>query len=216
MDTSLSWTARIYKFLFRYRNTPHSTTGETPSQLLMNRVIRTHISLLQGDLKCRVQRRQEAQCASHNKHALTRSFSPGETVFTHFGGHKLIWVPGTIHSVTGPLSYCVKLEDGRIVKRHVDHIRKRHTEADGSRMVGQEMLPYPLPQLVNPSGVEVAEQQTSEDQREREGSLESPKDDHSRPAIAEEDYPIPSLQPPSTPDLRRSTRVRRSPQRLDL
>ena len=46
MDTSLSWTARIYKFLFRYRNTPHSTTGETPSLLLMNRVIRTHISLL--------------------------------------------------------------------------------------------------------------------------------------------------------------------------
>ena len=31
------------KFLTNYRNTPHNTTGQYPSMLLMNRVIRTKV-----------------------------------------------------------------------------------------------------------------------------------------------------------------------------
>ena len=36
----------ISKFLLNYRNTPHSTTGETPSKLMMNRIIRTKLPSL--------------------------------------------------------------------------------------------------------------------------------------------------------------------------
>jgi hypothetical protein len=36
----------ISKFLLNYRNTPHSTTGATPSKLMMNRVIRTKLPSL--------------------------------------------------------------------------------------------------------------------------------------------------------------------------
>ena len=32
---------------------------------------------------------------------------------------------GTIEDVRGPLTYMVRLSDGRVLKRHVDHIRKR-------------------------------------------------------------------------------------------
>ena len=32
------------------------------------------------------------------------------------------WLQGTIVKVSGPLSFQVKLQDGRIVWRHVDHI----------------------------------------------------------------------------------------------
>ena len=35
--------AEIHKFLTNYRNTPHDTTGKCPSQLLMNRIIRTKV-----------------------------------------------------------------------------------------------------------------------------------------------------------------------------
>ena len=34
---------------------------------------------------------------------------------------------GSITSVNGPLSYLVTLDDGRIVRRYVDHIRSRST-----------------------------------------------------------------------------------------
>ena len=33
----------INRFLMNYRNTPHSTTGKTPSELLMNRIIKTKV-----------------------------------------------------------------------------------------------------------------------------------------------------------------------------
>ena len=35
------------------------------------------------------------------------------------------WNAGTIVEVSGPLSYVVRLENGAIVRRHVDNIRKR-------------------------------------------------------------------------------------------
>ena len=36
----------VHKFLTNYRNTPHDTTGKCPSQLLMNRTIRTKVPVL--------------------------------------------------------------------------------------------------------------------------------------------------------------------------
>jgi hypothetical protein len=33
----------IYTFLMNYRNTPHSSTGQTPASLMMNRGIKTKI-----------------------------------------------------------------------------------------------------------------------------------------------------------------------------
>ena len=35
------------------------------------------------------------------------------------------WIPGTIESAIGNVSYEVMLEDSRMVRRHVDHIRQR-------------------------------------------------------------------------------------------
>jgi hypothetical protein len=45
-DTSDSIQKQLARFLFRYRSTPHTTTGTSPAQLLMGRRIKTHLDQL--------------------------------------------------------------------------------------------------------------------------------------------------------------------------
>eukprot|EP00800_Vazella_pourtalesii_P017293 TRINITY_DN5217_c0_g1_i1.p1 TRINITY_DN5217_c0_g1~~TRINITY_DN5217_c0_g1_i1.p1 ORF type:complete len:155 (+),score=12.53 TRINITY_DN5217_c0_g1_i1:249-713(+) len=52
---------RISRFLFHYRNTPHTTTGVSPAELLMDRQLRTHLSLLILSTTSKVARKQEDQ-----------------------------------------------------------------------------------------------------------------------------------------------------------
>ena len=43
------------------------------------------------------------------------------------------WMPGVIEKASGALSYQVKLKDGRIIRRHVDHILAcQETETNNS------------------------------------------------------------------------------------
>ncbi|KAL1485017.1 hypothetical protein MTO96_049884 [Rhipicephalus appendiculatus] len=59
-----------------------------------------------------------------------RHFYPGDAVYArnYQGGAK--WVRGFITSVTGPLSYQVRLSDGSLWRRHVDQIRSRASPLD--------------------------------------------------------------------------------------
>ena len=43
-----------------------------------------------------------------------RNFGPGQK-----------WLPGMTVATTGPVSYRVLLEDGRVWRRHQDHMRQR-------------------------------------------------------------------------------------------
>ena len=49
---------RVADILFRYRNTPHSTTGKTPAELFLKREPRTFLSLVKPSLKSHVESRQ--------------------------------------------------------------------------------------------------------------------------------------------------------------
>ena len=56
-------------------------------------------------------------------------------VYMHNYNRGRPWVAGVVHSKTGPLSYTIKLEDGMVVKQHLDQIRKtlqseRHEEVN--------------------------------------------------------------------------------------
>ena len=37
------------------------------------------------------------------------------------------WIPGKIIQSNGPVSFCIQLQNGKIVRRHQDHLRQ-HTE----------------------------------------------------------------------------------------
>ena len=46
----ISMKHRLANFLFRYRTTPHSTTGVTPAELMGKRRLRTKLSLIKPNL----------------------------------------------------------------------------------------------------------------------------------------------------------------------
>ena len=71
------------------------------------------------------QKNQAKQAASHDNSKPLRSLSVGDFVYTiakDLSSSPLIWIPGTIVKVTGPLSCHVKLNDGSVIRRHVDAV----------------------------------------------------------------------------------------------
>ena len=115
VDTKLS------RFLFRYRITPQTTTGRSPSELLFNRKVRSALSLLKPDLTATVRRRHESDAGK-----IGRYLEVGmQVLVSNFSGVSK-WVPGVIVDVRGSSNYTVKLEDGQSVHRHIDQIVRRY------------------------------------------------------------------------------------------
>jgi hypothetical protein len=126
-DTSDSIQKQLARFLFRYRSTPHTTTGTSPAQLLMGRRIKTHLDQLRPSLKSRVVSAQSHQKLDHDRSTIQRSFNIGDPVFVRNFNCSTPWSPGVAKETRGPLSYTIQCTDGRIVRRHVDHVRTRTT-----------------------------------------------------------------------------------------
>ncbi|CAI5795729.1 Hypothetical predicted protein [Podarcis lilfordi] len=61
---------------------------------------------------------------------MPRSFVPGNQVFARNYVGDIPWVPATVVGVTGPRSYQVALEDGRLWHRHIDQLRRRVGDLD--------------------------------------------------------------------------------------
>ena len=112
------------RFLLWYRLTPHTTTGVPPAELLLGRLPRSQLDLLKPELATKVQSKQEAQKKHHDLHAKQREFQVGDSVYVRDFPSKS-WMTGSVSEVKGPLSYNVTLSDGRVVRRHVEHIRSR-------------------------------------------------------------------------------------------
>lgn len=118
---------RLIRFLLTYRRLPQTTTEKSPAELLMGRQIRTRLDKIYPDPSARVMKKQDEMKANHDRHAKERYFEVGEEVYVSMLGKG--WVSGVITAITAPLSYTVRLEDDRVLKRHVDHIRKKWDRA---------------------------------------------------------------------------------------
>ena len=117
------------RFLFAYRTTPTECTGKSPAELMFGRTLRTRLSLLYPSAKQKV-------IASQQKMAQKRKqpeqlWTAADPVFTRLP-HEPTWQPGTVVSSSGCLSD-IQLTDGRIVRRHADHVRNRETIIDEKR-----------------------------------------------------------------------------------
>lgn len=121
---------RVFRFLTKYRCTPHSTTGLSPAELMLGRKFKTHLDLLHPSLSQNVYKRQSAQKLNHDVHSRDRDIGVNENVFVrnHCPG-KGKWIDGTVTEKTGPVSYRVHTDSG-VVRCHVDQVRERVAEKD--------------------------------------------------------------------------------------
>lgn len=111
----------LSKFLFMYRNSEQSTTGREPAVAMFGRRLRGRLDLLRaapGEAVRDKQLRQEEQGAR-----ATRLLAPGDRVLSRdYSARADKWSDGLVVERTGPVSYKVKMTDGRVHKRHVDQL----------------------------------------------------------------------------------------------
>ena len=131
---------RIDQFLLRYRITPHTTTGVSPSKLMFNRNIRTVFDLLKPkEIADRVLEKQRKQKYYHDpKHGRNFNVDPDDRIFVRNFNSDKKWIPATVVDQTGPLSYKCVTEDNKIVKRHQDQM------IDNPRTVPEEVIMSPV------------------------------------------------------------------------
>ena len=122
---NLSLSHRVQNFLFTYRTTPHSTTKVAPCMLFLKRGLRTRLDLLRPSVHDTVRDKQDVQKTHHNHHAREREMTVGQTVMVRNLRPGDAWIPGVIVKMLGPVSYLVDVGEGRVWKRHVDHLKQR-------------------------------------------------------------------------------------------
>ena len=115
----------LTNFLARYRATPHTVTGQTPSEMLNSRRIRTLLDLLhptQWQMKQARLRQEE----SYNKHTKSRNFKIGDLVWVRNFREGKRWVPGIIKEIVGKVIYKVLIESKDVVwHRHANQLKTR-------------------------------------------------------------------------------------------
>ena len=107
--------------------TPQSVIETSPAELMFGRRLRSHLDLMQPVMGAKVHHHQEKQKSSHDLHAKARVLEFGDKVFIKDTSSSKEWDSGVVIEVNGPVTYKVKLQDGRILRRHIDHIRKRQS-----------------------------------------------------------------------------------------
>ena len=110
---------KVSRLLFKYRMTPHSTTGITPAQLMFQRDIRTPFHLLQPG---------NQDIAKAVRKEITRGYQQGDAVWVKNFGKGDQWMEGEVEARKGNVNYAIRLNTGlkNIVHRHIDQLRKRH------------------------------------------------------------------------------------------
>ena len=93
-----------------------------------------------------VHQSQNRQKLGHNKHAQGRQLAPNDSVFVHFIAGSQTWLLGTVMGKRGPLSLDIQLEDGQILKCHIDHVRAWSCKAPQGEQRQQldASIPFPM------------------------------------------------------------------------
>ncbi len=143
--TGDSLSTQLSQFLFKYHLKPHTITGCMPAELLMGRRPKSRLDLLRPDMKAKVVEKQEKQKQRHDQHSRERQLKPDDCVYARnfSSSNNQMWLPGVILRQSGPVSYVVKLTDGRTCRRHQDHVRLLHDT--GTETVSSTEYPVGLP-----------------------------------------------------------------------
>ncbi len=140
----------LRNFLARYRVTPHSTTGRTPSEMLMNRRLRTNLDLLHPRWS-KLEEQRHRQACQFNKGKRATQFEEGTNVWaknTKQEGDR--WLKAIIEERLGQVIVKVRTEDGSLLRRHKNQIKQRImdptvTDAQPTTSGGAGRLDEPAP-----------------------------------------------------------------------
>lgn len=226
-SSGLSMDHQLANLLLSYRSTPHTTTGVPPAELFLKRQLRTRLTLLRPDQEATIRQKQRQQKEQHDHDSKQlRTFQPGDHVAVRqFRGPEK-WVPGIIVQSLGTVGYMVNINN-RVTHVHVDHIVAAPPSAPLQDTQVTEAHPYSpdrptdltaevrspahppkpsLPETLSPVPV-------------TEGSTTAPV---SSPSTSSTEGSTTSSVPSSLPKpvepvgTRRSHRIRRKPDRMDL
>jgi hypothetical protein len=201
----------VAKYLLQQHITPHTTTGQTPAELLMQRRLRSRLEAVKPDLSTTVRKKQRAQKLNYDKKAKSREFKIEDTVLCkNHAAHGKKWLEGEIVTQSGPVSFLVQLTDGRIVNRHASQMIKRDSEctAPPSENVNSDHALIPDVPFFEPLHSDIVPQVSSQND-----SVVAPQDSSTiekSSHVADLSVESTVTQPPessvSTPVPRRSTR----------
>ena len=115
----------LINFLARYRATPHTVTGQTPSEMLNSRRIRTLLDLLHPSQQ-QVQQARLQQEQHYNTKTKARQFTIGDLVWARNFREGKRWVPGIIKESLGNVMYKVLIEGQDMTwRRHANQLKTR-------------------------------------------------------------------------------------------
>ena len=125
-DSEADVETKLARFLFHHRSTP-TATGISPSELFLKRRMRTQLELLRPDLQERIRHQQQKTVDRYKAHS--PPFEVDDPIFVRNYSSGPRWIPARIVSVSGSSNFDVESEDGRILHRHPDQIRRRCTSS---------------------------------------------------------------------------------------
>ena len=111
--------SNISKFLLQYRATEHASTGQSPSNLLMGRRIRTKMDLVVPSFRSEQVNRGWNQMENPER---VRHFKERDKVMVRVYNSDDKWKQGIIKNKIGDLNYDVEV-DGTVHRRHVNQLR---------------------------------------------------------------------------------------------
>ena len=118
---------KVQRFLMAYCTTAHSATNCTPAELLFGRRLRTTLDIIKPSLSNNMEKNcNNMICRTQNRRM--REFSNGQEVFICNFGNGSRWISGVIVTSSGPLIRLIKLNNGKVVIRHADHIQNRYVQ----------------------------------------------------------------------------------------
>ena len=210
---------RLSRTLFSYRITPQTTTSVSPAELLLKRRPRSKLDLLRPNLAERVERKQQSQKEQHDSRSKEREFSTGTKVWVRNMQRGDKWLPGTILSKEGSVTYHVEMSNGRVRKCHTDQLRVRTVQPE----MPDSFNPPTLPLTSTAVSSNVPDHSPVESQNGNDTAAvetdSNPSTPNSEPS-AEPSNEQPTLESPVVPSLtetehRRSSRTRQPVDRFE-
>ncbi|BHF75284.1 hypothetical protein SprV_0501838000 [Sparganum proliferum] len=128
-QTEADLATKLSRFLFSYRIIPNDSTGASPAELMFKRQLRTRLDLFNPSTHDRVIAIQTKMKARYDVNTRPRVVAPNESVYTRLE-HETNWCPAVVRTSEGQIVE-LELEDGRIVRRHLDRVRSRTDTVSG-------------------------------------------------------------------------------------